>query len=603
MQKVRLCLNIFQGCNLITGTGLLGVMVLALMSQPVMAQPLPSGLAGVGAPPAPKVVIGWDLYHDSQQLRDFALAFAAAYPELVRYEEIGKSYGGQPIVALTVTDFATGAPESKAGFYMDGNIHSNELQASEMCLYAVYLLTGHYGTNPFITSLLREKVFYIVPTTNPDGRDNFIYQANTMHSPRSGIQPFDDDRDGLTDEDGFDDLNNDGHITQMRRLSPTGTHVPDPLNPNKMLEAPAGQFGTYELIGYEGIDNDNDGLVNEDRTGYYDPNRNWSWGWQPTPIQWGAEAYPFSLPETKAVGLYLVQRPNIAGGISYHNAGGMMLRGPGFTEDKPNYAGDDANTLETLTALIGSTFLPGYHNWVCVDSLYSVYGGQTDWMFGALGIWALTGELWSARAMFRRLSGNSWFGQGDDLHEFNHHLLFDDAFVPWTPYKHPVYGPVEIGGFKKTYTRLNPGFLLQEDLHRNAAFAFYHAHHTPHLKLGPVQQTPLDGGLAQLDITVINDRLLPTRSKHDLKNSISPPDRFILQGADVVTGLVVVDDLQGRVEPASRQDAPAEIQQPSIQGMGSVTLRYIIKNKKGPFKLQVLSAKGGTYLFDIQAKP
>ncbi len=51
----------------------------------------------------------------------------------------------------------------------------------------------------------------------------------------------------------------------------------------------------------EGIDNDGDGKVNEDGTGYYDPNRDWGWKWQPNYIQNGAYKYPFSLPENRNI--------------------------------------------------------------------------------------------------------------------------------------------------------------------------------------------------------------------------------------------------------------------------------------------------------------
>jgi hypothetical protein len=62
-----------------------------------------------------------------------------------------------------------------------------------------------------------DKVFYIAPTINPDGRHNYMHEPNTVNTPRSGTIPLDDDGDGLAAEDGFDDLNNDGEITQMRR--------------------------------------------------------------------------------------------------------------------------------------------------------------------------------------------------------------------------------------------------------------------------------------------------------------------------------------------------------------------------------------------------
>ena len=69
----------------------------------------------------------------------------------------------------------------------------------------------------------------------------------------------------------------------------------------------------YELLGTEGIDNDGDGLVNEDPPGGYDMNRNWPADWQPDHIQPGAGDYPLCWPETRAVARFLLDHPNVAG--------------------------------------------------------------------------------------------------------------------------------------------------------------------------------------------------------------------------------------------------------------------------------------------------
>jgi len=54
-------------------------------------------------------------------------------------------------------------------------------------------------------------------------------------------------------------------------------------------------------------------------------------------------------------------------------------------------------------------------------------------------------------------------------------VLLGDGFVPWQEYDHPTYGKIEIGGRKKEWGRIPPSFLLEEELHRNMAFALYHA--------------------------------------------------------------------------------------------------------------------------------
>ena len=93
--------------------------------------------------------------------------------------------------------------------------------------------------------------------------------------------PTDNDRDGLFDEDGYDDLNNDKNINQMRRKNPDGKYKEDPTDPRRMIHVEPGEKGEYELLGPEGIDNDGDGLVNEDGPGGYDGNRDWGFNWEP----------------------------------------------------------------------------------------------------------------------------------------------------------------------------------------------------------------------------------------------------------------------------------------------------------------------------------
>nr|MBC7611313.1 hypothetical protein [Pseudopedobacter sp.] len=69
------------------------------------------------------------------------------------------------------------------------------------------------------------------------------------------------------------------------------------------------------------------------------------------------------------------------------------------------------------------------------------------------------------------------------FYKFDKDLLFKDAFVVWKPFKHPQYGDIEIGSFKKNYGRVHPGFLLESDAHRNMVFTIYHVCQTPKLEI------------------------------------------------------------------------------------------------------------------------
>ncbi|MFC3197967.1 M14 family metallopeptidase [Parapedobacter deserti] len=544
-------------------------------------------LAAAGSPPNPKVAISWNRYHDNTALEEIYRKMVAAHPDLVSLQSIGKSVGGRDLWLLTVTDKTQGQLDRKPATYVDGGIHANEVQTVEFALYIAWYVTEmHAAGNPFFKQLLAEKTFYIVPSISPDSRDNFIHHANTPHSSRTGQQPVDNDRDGLVDEDDFDDLNGDGHITQMRRKSPYGQYVPDPRDPRRLIRAVEGQEGQYELLGYEGLDNDGDGLVNEDGVGGYDPNRDWGWNWQPNYVQGGAYKYPFSLPENRAVADFVLSHRNIAAGQSFHNYGGMILRGPGAEEDEPNFTREDISVYDALGKK-GEQLIPGYRYIVTYKDLYSVYGGEFDWLHGARGIFALSNELWTANYYFNRQQGSG--GPGEQ-YDFDQYLMFGDGFVDWQPYDHPQYGEIEIGGFKKNYGRMHPGFLLESDAHRNAAFVIYHAYHTPQLEVADVEILDIGSGLKQVTAVVKNTRIIPTHSAHDIAHKIEVPDVVSLAGGAVVAGMVVENrDLGITVE---QRNDPANINVRNIPGNGIATVRWLVKGGS-KFTVTVDSKKGG----------
>jgi hypothetical protein len=130
------------------------------------------------------------------------------------------------------------------------------------------------------------------------------------------------------DEDNLDDLNGDGHITQMRRRNVNGRFRVSPEDPRLMVPVRPGERGEYDLLGQEGFDNDGDGFVNEDADGGYDPNRNWPWRWAPQYVQGGSDPYPTSLVETQHIIRFVTAHPNIAGAQSYHNSGGHAAARP-----------------------------------------------------------------------------------------------------------------------------------------------------------------------------------------------------------------------------------------------------------------------------------
>ena len=567
------------------------VLILSFGNSDIYAQQYDgrSGLRAIGTPHNPKVQMSWNRYHNNEQILDFCERLVEAYPDLARLEVIGQSYLGNDILALTISDFSTGDPDKKPAFFIQANIHPNELQGTEIAMYTAWYLTENFGEVRFITELLRDRTFYILPTINPDGRDYFIYNPNTPHSPRSGLIPLDDDGDWEIDEDGFDDLNGDGHITMMRRENPNGRWKVDPNNPLRMIRAEDGEQGQYDLLGFEGIDRDGDGRINEDRTGYYDPNRDWGWNWQPDYVQGGALMYPFASPENFAVAEFVISRPNIAGAQSYHNYGGMFLRGPGAEEDKGSYDRNDIRVYD-LIGKKGEKMIPGYRYLIVHEDLYSVFGGDVDFYHGGRGIFAYVNELMTSYLLFH---DDDQIGVWSDeqFYDFDKYLLFGDAYVEWEPFDHPQFGPIEIGGPKKNYVRNHPGFLLEEDAHRNMAFTLYHAHQMPLIEVRKPEVKRLSRNLYQIDVTIDNVRATPTHSSHDLRNRISPPNVISIKGVDVISGMIMRNPW---LEVGEEQEfEPESIRVRNIPGMGSIHLRWLVNGNPRNIEIEVDSPKGG----------
>lgn len=540
-----------------------------------------------GTPASRKVDVSWNRYNTAEGLAEIAKKIAAAYPELAKLSSIGKSYQGRDLWCLTVTDFSTGDPERKPGFYIDGNIHSNEIQGSEIAMYTAWYLTESFDENTFIENLLKERVFYIVPTINPDARNDYMKSPNTASSPRSGMIPIDDDRDGAYDEDGYDDLNGDGSISIMRRETPYGDWIDDPQNPGRMIRVEGDQRGKYEYLGLEGIDNDGDGQINEDRVGgYYDPNRNWGWNWQPEYTQSGSHQYPFSIPEDRAIAEFFLAHPNIAGAQSYHNSGGMILRGPGNEGDERVYSRADVRVYDAIGEL-GAKIIPGYRYLVIYKDLYSTYGGEIEWFHGGLGIFSFTNELFTSYLLYNKGDVSS-----QDRVDFSEKLLFEDDVIPWQEYDHPNYGKIEIGGTKKNSGRADPGFLLETDAHRNMAFTLYHADQMPKLVIEAIEEKDLGGGFLEVTATIGNQRLIPTHSDHDVKNKITRPDFISLEGAEVVSGMRVMNRFMNETE--EQEFRPERISVPNIPGMATTVVRWIVKARPGAdYTVTVDSMKGG----------
>ncbi|RKY20857.1 MAG: peptidase M14 [Planctomycetota bacterium] len=546
----------------------------------------------------PKLPVAWNRFYDYDGIVELCRRLADAHPELCRLEFIGPSAEGRPMPLLTLTDPAGGAEADKPAMWVDGNVHGNEVQGAEAAVYLAWFLAERQGELSDVDALLAETVFYILPMVNPDGRQHWFEAANNAHSSRSGMLPFDNDGDGVADEDGYDDLDGDGHITRMRkRVEPgSGTHILAPDDPRILLRVAAEERvklgADWISLGSEGFDNDGDGRNGEDGPGGYDMNRNWPGGWQPRHIQFGAGDYPFSFPETAAIGEFIMAHPRIAAVQSFHNAGGMLLRGPGAEARQDWYPSADRRVYEAIGA-DGEDILPHYRYLVIFKDLYDVHGGFVTWTHEGLGIISFTNELWNSDQLFGRSPARGEAGERERLF-FDDHLMLGETFVDWHEVEHPQYGTVEVGGAQKMTGRTPPAFMIEEMLHRNAAFCMFHAAQLPKLEAVSLEVEHGAGGSRIVTASFRNLAGIPTRTAVSADKGIGRPDLVSIEG----DGLVVVAGGPGAgrfdlTEFDAVEHEPARLRlDRGVEGHGTQRLRWVVTGS-GPFTVTYDSVHGG----------
>lgn len=566
----------------------------------------------------PGPTLTFDTYHAPDVMYSWCRKWAEQYPNLVELYEVAKSYEGRPILQMTLTNKKTGKHTDKPAAYFEGGRHSGEVTSSEAVMWLGKHLLDNYGKDPSITKLLDTKSIYLRPENNPDGANMYLF---TSQRNRSSMRPYDNDQDGLFDEDAEDDLDGDGIIYQLRKKAVTkedlekADYVIDPKDKSGRLmkRVHAGQ-GTY-LVYTEGIDNDGDGKYNEDGIGGLDNHRNYPENWRPDQggdftgrgyTQGGASEYPLSEPETRATYVWLMGHPNITVVNSMDTSVPMHLRPPStsssaesmFPPDLAIYkhmdslglsftgypwAGDvyeTYNTRNKVNRLIGDPSKPT-----------PLFGHGPDFGYFQYGAVWYGDELWNNGAM------KDYDGDGDrDDYDA---LMWDDeangkrGFKAWSKMTHPQLGEVELGGFNpKFFSQNGPAWQLENWISKQSKFNLAMAKELPQIDLTDVTVKALANNEYEIKATWTNSGQLPVALEQAKRVKMVQEDRVTL---DIDKAL-----LKGE------KDAKVMITQPTLfdktiyagytnVGEKKEATFHVKLNQAGPVKAKVklLSTRGG----------
>jgi murein tripeptide amidase MpaA len=448
--------------------------------------------------------VDWNRYYSNDETNEIMRTYVRRYPNLAKLYSIGKSFEGVDLMSMEVTNRDTGPAEEKPGFYVDGNIHSGELTGSAVTLYLMGYLLDRYGSDPEVTELVDSMVFYLRPKFNPDGADLALLKDVSL---RSTVHPWDNDRDGVADDDPAEDLNGDGFITQMRIPDPNG-RMKIGAGDSRVMERRGDEDteGSFYRVESEGIDNDGDGRLNEDGIGGLDMNRNFPRNWEPEYMQRGAGPFPLSEPETYATVKFIDAHPNITGIVHNHTSGGFVYRLPSAS-DPTKFNADDIALIETLgakyTETTGRPVRPS-----ATDPVKHRYGTLLSWAYWDRGIIGWVPEYWPGIS-----ADTDGDGETSELERlrYNDEQLGGKYFVDWEPFDHPQLGKVEIGGWRRKFVSQNPPpELLEEECAMQIPWILYLAKQSPRISMTDPVFEEMEDGRFEIQVTVTNGGFLPT---------------------------------------------------------------------------------------------
>ncbi|PQA59976.1 M14 family metallopeptidase [Siphonobacter curvatus] len=544
-------------------------------------------------------------YTDQAALTKRLQQLNAQYKNLTSLQSIGKTSTGKDLWVLSV---GQGDRGKKPAVVIVANLEGWHLAATELTLQtAEKLLSG--ASSDSVARLLTSKTFYFLPNLNPDAAAQYF--AKLKYERSSTARPVDEDRDGRVDEDGPEDLNGDGLITQIRIEDPTGTYRVAKGDPRVLVKADAakGEQGQY-LVYTEGIDNDKDGAFNEDGLGGIHLNKNFTFEYEP--FKPGSGDYPVSELENRALIDWLYENKNVYAILTFGPANNLT-EAYKFDPMKANqrvvkgWQAKDVAVNEYVSKLYTATGLKD------APSLPSTKGDFPSWAYYHFGKLSFSTPGWwmpkdTARAGSPRPAGatpvpggrpgmgagrgaaaSPALGSEEDVELLKWAKANNiEAFVEWKEIKHPDFPgkKVEVGGLVPFVKWNPPVAMLTPAAEKHASFLLSVAKAMPEVEIVNVQTETLSPGLNRITVDVHNKGLLPTHS--ELGNRVKYEDRLKIVATPAKNQKLV----SGRTHQLVRT---------AIAGNGVEQLTWLVSGT-GTFTIEASSAPAGSSKVTVNLK-
>lgn len=439
-------------------------------------------------------------------------ALAKSYPQSVKLKSLAKTTGGKDIWQLTI---GTGNTETKPGIVVVGGTEGNHILGAELAIgFAENLLQG--STSDSIKALLNKTTFYVFPNVSPDAMEQYF--AALQYERQGNATSTDDDRDGKTNEDGFDDLDGNGKITWMRVESPVGEYKINPDDARSLIKADIGkgEKGKYTIY-TEGRDNDKDGIFNEDGEGGVWFNKNFTFKHPSfTP---GSGEFPVSEIETRALLDCLFELFNVYTVVSF---------GSGNNLSTP-YAYNPAGATQTILTgwlqpdVKADSMVSDLYNKVInmkdAPKTIAAGGDFLSWAYYHYGRYSFgTPGWWVPKTKPDSTKSEKAFTTEDPVANYLRwagQQGITGTFTEWKSIQHPDFAnqQVEIGGIDPFVLTTPPYKLVPELVKKNSQFLVKLAGYQPELDIIHIKSEKIGDGLTRVTADIINKGALASHTK------------------------------------------------------------------------------------------
>ena len=279
--------------------------------------------------PQPRGASWFDDYKNLEAVEAYMTELAALRPDLVTLFDIGLSIEGRPIRAMRIANDAVDLGRCKPAMLLNATQHAREWITVMNAMYVADQLIRLHGTDAYVTDLVDNVDFIIVPVVNPDG---YVYTWTTSRYWRKNR------RSNSGGSFGVDNNRNWGYQWALPGLSGTaGSSNPD------------------------------------------------------SDVYWGTG--PFSEPENQALRDLVLAHPEIKGHNDIHSYGQLILWSWGWSPlPTPHQAQLSATGEAMRTAIFevnGRSYRPG----PIYTTIYPVAGSSVDWFYEEHKVLSMSYEL------------------------------------------------------------------------------------------------------------------------------------------------------------------------------------------------------------------